>query len=126
MSNTNPWEEITVPSQNIKARLIDSNHPIEISWAVNQEGQYLLVLVFNNLENCSINDFPKVTGFDIILTELDVLVITLNNKEQWELFYSLCAFGFSGCKVKRKIKVSQGLFFGGLAFLGHFLQQYMA
>ena len=90
MSNTNPWEDITVPSQNIKARLIDSNHPIEISWAVNQEGQYLLVIVFNNLENCSINDFPKVNGFKIFLTDQDVLVITLNNKEQWELFYSLC------------------------------------
>ena len=36
------------------------------------------------------NDFPKVNGFNIILTEEDVLVITLNNKEQWGLFYSLC------------------------------------
>ena len=90
MSNTNPWEDITIPTQNIKAKLVSSSHPIEIYWAVNQEGQYLLVLEFNNLKNCSINDFPKVNGFNIILTDLDVLVITLNNKEQWGLFYSIC------------------------------------
>jgi len=90
MSNINPWQGISIPTQNIKAILIDHNHPIDISWAVNPEGQYLLVLAFKNLENCSINDFPKVNGFKIFLTDQDVLVITLNNKEQWEHFYSLC------------------------------------
>ena len=33
---------------------------------------------------------PKISGFKIFLTDQDVLVITLNNKEQWEFFYSLC------------------------------------
>ena len=38
MSNKNPWQNISIPTQNIKAILVDHNHPIEISWAVNQEG----------------------------------------------------------------------------------------
>ena len=49
-----------------------------------------MVFAFDKLENCSVNDFPKVSGFKILLTDKDVLIITLNNKEQWGLFYALC------------------------------------
>ena len=88
--NNNPWDEITVPSVNVKSKLVDHTHPIEISWAVNQEGQYLLVALFDKIKNPSIYEFPKLNGFEIFLTNQKLLVITLNNKEQWEIFYSLC------------------------------------
>ena len=86
----NPWDEITVPSANVKSILVDHTHPIEISWAVNQEGQYLLVALFDDIKNPSIYEFPKLYGFEIFLTDQKLLVIKLNNKEQWEEFYSLC------------------------------------
>ena len=89
--NNNPWKQISRPvKNNIKVILVDHSHPLKISWAVNSEGQYLLVFAFDKLENCSVNDFPKVSGFKILLTDKDVLIITLNNKEQWGLFYALC------------------------------------
>lgn len=88
--NNNPWEEISIPKANVKAKLIDRTHPIEISWAVNQAGDYLLVALFNEIKNQSIYEFPKLNGFDIFLTDQNLLVMTLKNKEQWEIFFSLC------------------------------------
>ena len=86
----NPWDKITVPSENVRSKLVDHTHPIEIFWAVNQEGKYLLIVLFDNINNPSIYEFPKLNGFEIFLTNQHHLVITLNNNEQWEIFYSLC------------------------------------
>ena len=54
----NPWDEITVPSANVKSKLVDHTHPIEISWAVNQEGQYLLVALFDDIKNNTVALYP--------------------------------------------------------------------
>lgn len=86
----NPWNEITVPSANVKSKLVDHTHPIEISWAVNQEGKYLLIILFDEIKNSNIYEFPSLNGFQIFLTNQKLLVITLNNNEHWEIFYSLC------------------------------------
>jgi len=88
--NNNPWEKISIPKANVKAKLVDRTHPIEISWAVNQTGDYLLVALFNQIKRPSIYEFPKLHGFDIFLTDQNLLVMTLKNKEQWEIFLSLC------------------------------------
>ena len=88
--NNNPWEHISIPKANVKSKLVDHTHPIEISWAVNQAGDYLLVALFNEINNHSIYEFPKLNGFDIFLTDQSLLVMTLKNKEQWEIFLSLC------------------------------------
>ena len=90
MTMNNPWDEITIPSENVKSKLVDHTHPIEISWAVNQEGKYLLIILFDEIKNPSIYEFPKLEGFEIFLTNQNLLVITLSNSEQWEIFYSLC------------------------------------
>ena len=88
--NNNPWEHISIPKANVKSKLVDHTHPIEISWAVNQAGDYLLVALFNEINNHSIYEFPKLNGFEIFLTDQSLLVMTLKNKEQWEIFLSLC------------------------------------
>jgi len=89
--NNNPWEQISVPKANVKSILVDHTHPIEISWAVNQAGQYLLVALFNEIKNPSVFEFPKLNGFEIVITDQNLLVMTLSNKEQWEMFFSICS-----------------------------------
>jgi len=92
----NPWEQISPPTKDVNARRVDADHCLDLFWARNHLGWYLFVFEFLSekpLKNIKIPDLAGIQSSYICLekgNELGRLVFILNERSNWELFYSLC------------------------------------
>lgn len=93
--NSNPWSEIKIPEYSYTARVARADHPCEFYWARDVNGNYLFIL--HSSENIiAPSKIPKPNGVGITVGQLgeeskDQLVLTLNDKENTDIFYSLCS-----------------------------------
>ncbi len=93
--NNNPWSEIKIPEYSYTARIAQPEHPYEFYWARDVKGNYLFIL--HSSENIiTPSRIPKPNGIDITVGQIggeskDQLVLTLNDKENTDIFYSLCS-----------------------------------
>ncbi|MEQ9090544.1 MAG: PD-(D/E)XK motif protein [Balneola sp.] len=90
----NPWEAIKTPAKDVSALRINSEHPLELFWAKDHLGRYLLIYEYPSKSNIIIKDPPNLEGIETITSLSDNstvrLILILNDKVDWELFYSLC------------------------------------
>jgi hypothetical protein len=86
----NPWKAIKVPKEDLSARRIDHQHPLDVFWAKDKLGRYLFLC--NLTDDCKLpKKFPSLTGIEVTsIIETKQLVLSLKNPSDWELFYSLC------------------------------------
>lgn len=91
-----PWEEIQTPATEINRLRIDSNHPHDFFWGKDIAGHYLLVLRFDAglLDDLKVRKIA-LTGIatDVRIipdTSEGVFLITLQNAESADIFYTLC------------------------------------
>ena len=59
----NPWEEIKQPAKDVSARRVDHKHPLDLFWAKNHLGKYLLIYEFVS-DDTNIK-LPKLSGIEI-------------------------------------------------------------
>lgn len=90
----NPWSQIKTPKSSYTARVARPEHPYEFYWAKDVQGDFLFLL--HSTENILVpSKIPKPNGIDIGVGHLggtgqDQLVLTLHDKEDTDIFYSLC------------------------------------
>ncbi|XPV75767.1 MAG: PD-(D/E)XK motif protein [Desulfovibrio sp.] len=87
----NPWIGISQPSNDIRARRVDKNHPLNLFWAKDFRGRYLFL--FEVGERPSSSNLPELAGVQIFLTGEDEkcsLVLVLSEAANWEMFFALC------------------------------------
>lgn len=107
---SNPWEEIKTPLSNYNVRRADANHTYEFFWGRDITGDYLFLF------QCDAGvRFPdkvtKLNGIDITLPAigeegLTRLILHLNNRDNWDIFYSLCIDllqGTKGCSNEESV-----------------------
>jgi hypothetical protein len=90
----NPWESIKTPSKDVSALRISSEHPLELFWAKDHLGYYLLIYEYPSNSNVVIKEPPELEGVETISNRANEttsrLILVLKDKVDWELFYSLC------------------------------------
>ena len=92
----NPWNEISQPSREITARRISAEHPLDLFWARDHQGNYLFIYEFLSETTTPKVDFPNLVGITVVLANENItqekkqLILLLNDKEDWEIFLSLC------------------------------------
>ncbi|NDV24327.1 PD-(D/E)XK motif protein [Desulfovibrio sp. JC022] len=87
----NPWIKISQPSRNIKARRIDSQHPLNLFWAKDFRGRYLFL--FDLEERSTFPVLPELAGIQALITEDEgrfSFVLILSEAANWEMFFALC------------------------------------
>ena len=91
----NPWNPINQPAKDFNALRVDSNHPLDLFWALNEAGDYLFVYEFRAASILPNSQLPKLAGLDLESRKLDdearLIVLRLKDRQNWELFYSLCS-----------------------------------
>jgi hypothetical protein len=91
----NPWDPIDQPTREFNALRVDSSHPLDLFWALNETGSYMFVYEFQSANLLTTSQLPKVAGLDIESRKIDeeskLIVLILKDKQNWELFYSLCS-----------------------------------
>lgn len=91
----NPWNPINQPAKDFNALRVDRSHPLDLFWGLNEAGNYLFVYEFTAANVLANNQFPKLAGLDIESRKLDgearLIVLSLRDRKNWELFYSLCS-----------------------------------
>ncbi len=86
----NPWAAISQPSNDLKARRIDSSHPLDLYWAKDFRGRYLFLF---ELKDIPTSNLPDLVGVQILITEDEgkcSLVLILSEAANWEMFFALC------------------------------------
>lgn len=90
----NPWQRIKIPQKDVSALRIDADHPLDLYWAKDHMGRYLLVYEYPSNSNVIIKNPPSLEGIETIANrpseEISRLILILKEKDNWELFYSLC------------------------------------
>ncbi len=90
MMKPNPWEEIQIPTHDIKSRRIDHEHPLDFYWSRDIYGRYLFYCKLDKGLNLP-NQFPDLKGINIHTNqERNKLILSLKQNENWEIFLSLC------------------------------------
>ncbi|MDD5241766.1 MAG: PD-(D/E)XK motif protein [Sulfuricella sp.] len=91
-----PWEEIHTPASEINRLRVDRSHPHDFFWGKDVSGHYLLVLRFDAalLDDIKIRKIALTgitTDVRVIPDTADgVFLITLQNAENADIFYTLC------------------------------------
>jgi hypothetical protein len=95
---TNPWTVIEPPSQDLNARRIDHTHPYDMFWAKDHVGHYLFVYEFpkdrSDVHQLAVPDLAGIKVQYVLATTgsaKNQFALILNDPQDWELFYSLCA-----------------------------------
>lgn len=90
----NPWESIATPPRDVRASRIDANHPLDLYWAKDHMSRYLLVYEYPSSSKVIIKSPPELEGIETIANrsrgDISRLILILNERDNWELFYSLC------------------------------------
>ena len=91
-----PWEEIHTPASEINRLRVDHSHPYDFFWGKDVSGHYLLVLRFDValLDDIKIRKIALAgitTDIRVIPDTADgVFLITLQNAENADIFFTLC------------------------------------
>ena len=91
-----PWEEIQTPTSEINRLRVDHSHPHDFFWGKDVSGNYLLVLRFDAalLDDIKIRKIVLTgitTDIRIVPDTADgVFLITLQNTENADIFFTLC------------------------------------
>ena len=92
---SNPWETINVPVRDVNAKRVDENHVLDLFWAKDHTERYLFVCEADIELLASVKP-PILKGVEIVITGLESgqssarLIMILNDRTEWEIFYSLC------------------------------------
>ncbi len=89
----NPWNAISPPSDDVSARRIDHTHPLDLFWARDFKGRYLFVCEVETDERLEKYKLPELEGVQATFMPLDGkirLILSLNDKSNWEMFFALC------------------------------------
>ena len=90
----NPWNKIESPSKDVSALRANASHPLDLFWAKDHLGRYLFIYEYPLESDVVINEPPDLTGIETISMssagKVARLVLVLNDKADWELFFSLC------------------------------------
>lgn len=91
----NPWDAIDPPKKDVSARRVAHSHPLDLYWARDHLGKYLFVYEFG-VEPPEKQSIPELVGISTIIVPADSLgryrlVLILLERNDWELFYSLCS-----------------------------------
>jgi len=94
MKMSNPWEKIKTPLSNYNVRRADADHAYEFFWGRDIAGDYLFLFQCN-AEVRFPKKVPKLQGIDITLPDIDEegltrFILHLNNRDDWDIFHSLC------------------------------------
>ncbi len=93
-NSNNPWELITQPISNIdvNAKLADKDNLLEFYWAKDAIGNLLFIL--HTASSIIIKQkIPSLIGINVSIGSIEntnQLILTLYNKEDKDIFYSLC------------------------------------
>ena len=92
----NPWSAIQIPAQDVLSRRADHTHPLELFWGRDTFGRFLFIYEFTDTESLP-NKLPILNGIDVRLftpekhhTKNCMLLLALKDKNDWEIFLSLC------------------------------------
>ncbi|MBW2570307.1 MAG: PD-(D/E)XK motif protein, partial [Deltaproteobacteria bacterium] len=107
---SNPWEKIKTPLSSYNVRRADYTHSFDFFWGKDISDDYLFLFECD----ASIRFPGKVTllhGINISLPVSDGdrktrLILRLNNKDDWDIFYSLCLDliqATSGCSNEESV-----------------------
>lgn len=89
----NPWKAITPPINDVSARRIDHTHPLDLFWARDFHGRYLLICEVDSKESVARFALPDLVGIDAMFMPLENkqrLILSLNENANWEMFFALC------------------------------------
>ncbi len=94
MKQSNPWDSISVPKENVNLIRVDSGHPLDLFWGRDMAGKYLLLFSINS-DTLTKPKLPKLNGIDLYFQKVPHgdkihFAIVLNELENWELFLALC------------------------------------
>jgi len=94
MKNNNPWDSVKEPlsSIDVNAILADKDNLLEFYWAKDSIGNLLFIL--HTSSSIIIKQkIPSLNGIDISIGSIEntnQLILTLSEKEDKDIFYSLC------------------------------------
>ena len=91
---SNPWSAISKPSSEFNVRLVSDDHPLKLFWGIDSKGQYLFIVDAPKIGLPEKNALPNLAGIKTAIAtegERGKLVLLLNEKLNWELFYALCS-----------------------------------
>ena len=89
----NPWSAITPPNNDVSARRIDHTHPLDLFWARDFHGRYLLICEVDSNESLEKHKLPELAGIYAMFMPLENrqrLILSLNENANWEMFFALC------------------------------------
>lgn len=109
----NPWHKIKTPKKDVSALRIDAEHPLDLYWAKDHLGRYLLVYEYPSASNVIIKNPPSLEGIETIANssseEISRLILILKEKDNWELFYSLCYDLLRATEASKTPKTASGI-----------------
>jgi hypothetical protein len=89
----NPWEKLHRPNRDVNVLRVSESHPLSMFWGMDIQGRYLFLYEVQHNDNPDKKKLPKLEGVLVTIVYNDNrsrLVLLLNDKSNWELFYSLC------------------------------------
>ena len=107
---SNPWEKIKTPLSSYNVRRADYTHSFDFFWGKDISGDYLFLFECDASIRFP-SKVPLLQGIDISLPASDGdrktrLILRLNNKDDWDIFYSLCLDliqATSGCSNEESV-----------------------
>jgi hypothetical protein len=108
---SNPWEKISVPSQDINARRVDHAHPLDLFWGRDHLGRYMFICEFAG-PDIAAKDLPDLAGIQVFCSSPDHipgtkrLVLMLNHQANWEIFIALCEDLIRSTREERRLEGS--------------------
>ena len=94
MKMSNPWEKIKTPLSSYNVRRTDYTHSFDFFWGKDISDDYLFLFECDASIRFP-SKVPMLQGVDVSLPVSDVdrktrLILRLNNKDDWDIFYALC------------------------------------
>jgi hypothetical protein len=89
----NPWDKIKTPDIDLMTIRADASHPLDFFWAKDHLNRYLFVYLYPSESEIIIENPPDLEGIQAVSSmygDSARLIITLKDKENWEMFYALC------------------------------------
>jgi hypothetical protein len=124
----NPWEKISKPQKDLKVRRVDHAHPLNLFWAKDHFGSYLLVIEVGSFPEHREMEMPSLEGIELrqLIEEEDSnsdrLVLLLREQSNWQLFYALCSDIISATKSIDQVEKAPEIILGRLVRWQEFLK----
>lgn len=116
MSSEDPWQSIEPPKEaaRISGRRVDPQLPWDLFWALDGDGQCLLVLQ-HGTETTPSRRLPRLRGLRVeaqAVSEGQQLVIRLVDREQRAIFYRFCTDVVRACALAKTEQEAVARFLG--------------